>query len=180
MVDSRWICEIICLANSLYVSRIHLEFAMKSLRIHHLLTKNSSFSGNFLRTHYLLRDFSLNSLSFFANSLSVSRIHFESTIFLEKPLWIRYETILKSLWIHYLLSDFSLDSLSFFANTLSVLRINLESTIFSAKPLWIRYEFAMKSLWNHFEFTICFAISLWIHYLFREFTLNPLSPAQSP
>ena len=31
----------------------------------------------------------------------------------------------------------------------------------------------------HYEFTICFAISLWIHYLFREFTLNPLFPANS-
>ena len=34
----------------------------------------------------------------------------------------------------------------------------------------------MKSLsasWFFFEFTTCFAISLWIHCLFREFTLNP-------
>ena len=27
---------------------------------------------------------------------------------------------------------------------------------------------------KHFEFTICFAKTLWIHYLFREFTINPL------
>ena len=29
----------------------------------------------------------------------------------------------------------------------------------------------MKTLWNNYEFTICFAISVEIHHLFREFTI---------
>ena len=49
-----------------------------------------------------------------------------------------------------------------------------ESTNCFAKSLWIRYEISMNSLffsWFHWEFIIFTQFN----YLFREFTMNPLS-----
>ena len=49
-------------------------------------------------------------------------------------------------------------------NSLSVSLIHFECTIFSL---------------NQYKFTICIAISIWKHYLFRAFALNPLFTAKS-
>ena len=118
---------IICFAISFWIYFFFLEitlnslFFAKSLWIHYLLRDESIFSSihfelticfvillgihylfrelttkfticfaNFLWVHYLFRDFSLN-------SLSVSRIHLEYTIFFAKPPWIRYEVDMKPL-----------------------------------------------------------------------------------
>ena len=121
--------------------------------------------ANFLWTYCLLRDFSLNSLSFlenyfefamkslwndfeitfsFATSLGIHHTFREFTISFANLPWIH-----DLLWIHYLLRDFTMNSLSF-------------------------REFTLNPFF-HYEFTICFAISKWIYYIFREFTLNTLS-----
>ena len=64
-------------------------------------------------------------------------------------------------------------------NTKSVSHIHLESTIPFSELKWIHYLLA-NSPWihcfpeNYYEFTICFAISLSIHYLFCGTTMNSL------
>ena len=42
-------------------------------------------------------------------------------------------------------------------------------------PSFSRIYLESTFLPNHFEFTICFAISLWLHYLFRELSMHSLS-----
>ena len=76
------------------------------------------------------------------SSLFSSQIHY---LFREFTLNSLFSA--KPLWIHYLFRYFTLNSLSY-------------------------------SL-NHYEFTSCFAKSIQIHYLFRKFTLNPFFPAKS-
>ena len=128
------------------------------------------------------------------DTLLISRFHFETTffcgttIFFAKPLWIRYEFAIKSLWNHY---EIKMNSLSasrflfeftiFIANSLSVPQIHLKSTIYFANYLWIQNllrDFTMNSpsfSQNHCEFTIYFENLLLIHYLFRDISLNSLS-----
>ena len=136
------------------------------------------------------------------NSLSASWFFFQFTIcFLNSP-WIHFlfcGTTMNSLWnhyettrnsssfsrIHYLFREFPMNSqfatrfllglTIFFANSLSVTLIYHRSTIFYSQRLWIRYEITIKSLVEQYEFTIFFAISLWIDYLSCEIILNPLS-----
>ena len=98
---------IICFSlNSLFVSQINLEITiffcgitMNSLWNRYETTMKSIW------IHFLLRDFSLSSLSF-------SRIHCEFTIYFEN-----------SLWIHYLFREFPM-------NSQSDSRFYYESTIF--------------------------------------------------
>ena len=126
-----------------------------------LLRDFSLNSLSFSQIHFLFRKLSMNSSSnswflfeitfFFANSLSVPRIQLES---------IFYFVIL--LWIHYLFREFPM-------NSQSTSRFLFYFIKFFANTPWIHFIPQ-----NHYEFTISFAISLWIHYLFREFTLNPL------
>ena len=138
---------------------------------------------NSLSTSRFLFEFIL----FFSNSLSVFRIHLESTI--------SCETTMISPWNHFKItrnsSSFSRMSYGFticfaisfwihsiFSNSLSVLRIYLESTSLSN-----HYDFDIKSLWIHYllhaftrnsssvsqilyKFTICFVIFHWIRYFF--------------
>ena len=127
--------------NSISFLRFQIEFA---------LLYTICFT-NPLWIHSMLPDFSLN-------SLSVSRIHLRSTIFFAKPLWIRYEITMNSLFFR----DFT--------RITSSLR---EFTICFANSAWIHYffEITMKSLGNHHESTIK---SLWIHYLLCEFDLYRL------
>ena len=66
-------------------------------------------------------------------------------------------------------------------NWLFFSRFNLEFTILFPKLLRIRYKITRKQLWNHYELTIFFAkslwinyrlrFSLWIHFLFCDFTM---------
>ena len=94
----------------------------------------------------------------FANSLSVSRIHLGSTILFAKSLWIHY--LFHELSMNFLSAPrFLFESTFFFANSLSFTRIHLESFLLPR---------------SRDKFTIFFAISLWIHYLFRQLTKNLL------
>ena len=173
---------------------------MHSLSALRLTMNTLSFS----RIYSLFCDFTMDSPSvsriylestFFLritlNSLSASRLHYEFTIcfansprihffllnhykFAMKSLWNHYETTMESLWIHHLLRDFTRNSSSF------------------SRIHYLYREFSMNSLfasWFLFEFTISIANSLsvsrihlestvlllWMHYLFRLFTIySPL------
>ena len=59
-------------------------------------------------------------------------------------------------------------------NTLFFCEINMNSLSVSL----IHFECTIFSL-NQYKFTICIAISIWKHYLFRAFAFNPLFTAKS-
>ena len=159
--EFKWICSFPRVLTFCYVNWhwIHYSFfgnTMNSLSARKF-TLNPLFSGKLLWIHYLLRDFSFNSLSFLRN-------HYE---FAMKSLWNHYEITMNSLFvsrIHYLFREFTLNPLSFFRN-------HCEFTISFTLSLWkhyLLYDFTMNSLsfsWFHYEFTIYFGNSLWIHYL---------------
>ena len=143
-----------------------LFFSRNEIWIHNLLrnlTLNSlsSFRNHYQYNIYLQNQFwfticfaiSLWIHSIFSNSLSVLRIHLESTI-LFKPLWFWYEITMKSLWIHYLLHAFTKNSSSF------------------SRMHYLFRKSSMNSLF--------FPNSLWIHYLLRYFNMNTISFANSP
>ena len=155
-------------ANSLCVSRISYWLLCPS----RFLFKFTIFSRNYY-VHTL----------FYANSLSVSQRHLKSTIAFAKPLWIRYEITLKSIWIHYLFRDLSI-------KTLSASRFHYEFSVFSVNLPKIHYlfrDFTINSLSIsrfHYEFTIHLANCPWIHFFSRfhfDFTISiPKSLSFSP
>ena len=127
----------------------------------------------------------MNSLSIsripYINSLSVLRIHLESTIVfaddefntMNSIRWIQYDEFniffAISQWFHHrfrdfrknsLFRDFTLSSLSFSRNHYFFREINLNS---------------LSASRFHYKFTICFANSPWIHHLFSKVTINTLS-----
>ena len=101
------------------------------------------------------------------NFLSSSRIRYDWTISLENSFWIPYLVfdfiIFVANWLRilYLLRECTLSS-HFFRectlNSISSSRINYQFTVFFAISLWIPFEFN----------------SLWIYYLFRGSTFNSL------
>ena len=116
--------------------------------------------------HYLLRDFTLNSLSF-------SRTQYKYNIFSANSLWIYY--MLREFNIHYIFRGFTL-------NLLSIKRIHREFTV---SRIQYNYALSISRIYFestisrfHFECTIFFPKSLFgefnkrIRYLFREFSLN--------
>ena len=120
---------------------------------------------------------------FFANSLFVSRIHFQFTNYLamhylfRKSLLIHYFFFANLHWIYYLFCDFIMSSLLF-------LRIHFKFRICIADSLSIHFRFReFISNWlslSRIQFEFLFLReytfkSIWIHYLFREFTFNELS-----
>ena len=123
------------------------------------------YFANLLPIDYLFHAFTLN-------SLSVSRINFELTIFCTNSLWIHYQfrkftmNSLSFSSFDYILHWFTMNWLSFPAKTLLIRNLCREFIIFYANSQWIRE----KTI-----FTIFFAKSLWIHTLFRKFTVNSLS-----
>ena len=93
-------------------------------------------------------------------------IHYEFIIFFADPLWLYY--ICRESFIHSFSQahfQLTIESRIYceFPNNFAII---LNLTIFFANLLSI----SRKCL----EFTICFAITLWIHYRFREFTMNSL------
>ena len=108
--------------------------------------------ANSLSIHHHFREFK-------KNSLSISRVQNEFTIYFAS-----------SKWIHYLFRDFKM-------NSQSVSRIHFEFLIF-ANSLLIHHLFrelkknSLSISRYHYEFT---KNSLWIHYLFREFKINSIS-----
>ena len=142
--------------NSLFASRFHYEYTI--------------CFENFLWIHYLLCDFSLNSIlisgiqylfrEFTLNPI-FNEITYRFTIFFAISIWIHY-LIPQNHYKYTIFREINLDSLS-------ASQFHFEFTIFFSNSL--------LALRISYEFTICFAISLGIHYLFCEFTWNPLFSA---
>ena len=166
---------IIFSANSLYISRISFLNLLSASRFFYRFTiclANSPW------INYLFRAFTINSLSF-------SRSLYEFAIFYANSRRIHYEITIFfaiSLGNHNVFREFTM-------NTLSISRIHLESTFFREIAMnslltFSRFYFEITILFpkspsiifflrNQYKFTICFQISQWNHYLFRQFTLNP-------
>ena len=175
----------ICFAISLFIDCLFREVTLNPWSF---LWINDEYAMKSIWIHFLLRGFSLNSL--FANSLSVSRSHLESTLFFFRnhyeyaiiSLWNHYEIVplsvprihrestiyfVISLWIHYLFCDFSMD-------LLYISEIYFKYSVCYANFLWIHYLFTLSISWIYFKFTFYFAISFLNHYLFRLFTMKSL------
>ena len=101
---------------------------------------------------------------------------------------------LNSLFIHFLLQDFSqihylLHKVTM--NSLSISQIHYDFTMVRASIMnrlsfsrfhLLFFEFTINSFFFsriHYEFTTFFANILWIHYLFREFTIDLLRIEES-
>ena len=131
---------------------------------------------------YLLREFTMNSLSF-------SRIHYQFTIFLAHSLWLHW-FFAYSTWIYYFFRESTITSLSnreltmnplifcvLTLNFLSISRIHYGSFLFLAYSLWIHYLFDELSPSRiHYEFLIFFIHYqfFFIHYQFTIFLANSL------
>ena len=156
-----------------------------------MLSSFSILSLNMLWVHSLYSEFNMNRLSFswiyydtinfFVNKLS---IHYVSFICIANPLWVQYLLAI-SLEIHDLFCKFTtgilfairlifsqnhckfnISSMNFLYFLHNIIRVFTLFSLLFANSLWINYLFHEK--------TKCFAKSLWIHYLCREFTINPL------
>ena len=126
---------------------------------------------NSLWIHYLFREITINSLSF-------PQIYYDFTHCFRK---FTLNELFFLLRIHYLFREFTMD-------WLSISRRHYRSVIFVIKKLWIHYLLRESTTIRvflishanslrihqriHFEFTINFAISLWIYHLSGEFTMN--------
>ena len=133
IVDSEWIREKNCefLLSSLSLSRINFEVFL-FFTIHFTF-----FFANSLWISYLLRRLHSNSLSFFANSLSLSSVVFKFTIFFAN-----------SFRIHFFFRECTI----IFVNSQCCSRVHFEFTIFFDKRLSMNYLFR--------KFTVSFANSL--------------------
>ena len=161
--------------NSLSSSRFHFDCTICfviSLWIHYhfpeITMKTLVFIAKSVWIHYLLRDFTMNSLNISVihfDMLSVSRISYKIAIYFAILLWIHFllreiTVNFLSFWIHYLIPDVTMLTLSFSRN-------HHEFAIFC--------DFTINSLSAsrfYYKFTIGSANSPWIHYLFRDFTIN--------
>ena len=111
-----------------------------------------------LRINYLF-------CNFIMNSISISRFHSKFIIYFGNLLWL-----------HYLFRDFAMSSQSVSRNLFSM------NPLFSSQN---QYEFTICFLNsvtlnrlfspNHYKFTIFFANPPWIHFFFREITVNSVS-----
>ena len=96
------------------------------------------------------------------NSLSISLIYYEFTIYFANILWIHYIfreftiihfRIANLLWKYFVFRVYT-------KNSLSISQIHHEFILFYTNPLWIQFRFS--------EFTIFMANSLWIYLVFRD------------
>ena len=81
---------------------------------------------------------------------------------------------MKSIW-NYLFSRLQFECNILFPKYIFFREININSLSTSQWIHYLFHEFTFNSLFysrNHYEFTISFAIFLWIHYFFREFTIS--------
>ena len=135
--------------NKLSVSWFHYRFREYTMISHSISQTYFGFTI-FLRIYYELPIFfAFNSLSFYANSLSVWGIHYEFT-------W----SFAKLPWIHCLIRDSTI-------NWLCVPGIHYLLRLYKMNWLFISRIF--------YEFNINFSNSLWIELVFRKFTENLLS-----
>ena len=168
--------------------KLTIGFAI-SLCIHYFIpeiTMNVLLSAKSIWIHYL---------NF---TLSVSRIHYEFTIFFAIKLWIHYpfreitENLLSFPRIYYKFTICFANStyihifppnhfefticFAFHYNFTIFSRIHKLFRVITMNSLWNNYEITMKSLEIHFFswIHILFAISIWIHYLIPEITMNVL------
>ena len=145
--------------NSLFGSRIQVNLVLfSSIRCRLRKFTLNHFESTWINCRYSL--FTLNPLSFL-------RMHYKFEICFAYSPWIHYPFFgitMNSPSIsrnHYELtigSAFHYENTFFFANLLSTSRsLSLNSLFFS---------------WSQYDCTIFFTISLRIHHLFREFSLN--------
>ena len=160
---------IINFANLLWIHYLFREFTMNLLLVLWFYYKFSRFfayilfnSLPFTRIHYLFCETTMN-------LLFVSRLHYEFTVCFTNllvVLWIYHKfNGLNSLLIHLVFCDLLWIYL--------LLQVHYEFTLFRG----IIIIFAHLSC-DH-KLTICFTISLWIYYLFRESNINYLSVSWS-
>jgi len=141
--------------------------------------------------HNLSREFTMNSL-FFAISLWSSSyfafcvwIHYQFLDLTINALFVRFitmDSLAITLYDYELKNgsaEYTMNSLSFCEftmNSLSFSRILYKNTIFFV--IWLQYLFYWSTMYfQFFSLTfywsiIVFANSLWIHYLFRKFTIK--------
>ena len=146
--------------NSLFFSQNHDEFTIlfpKLLWMHYFFAKS-------IWIYYFLRDFTENSSFFFAYSLSVSRIHLEST-FLWIDYLIRESTLIKLFFTRYL-SKFTI------CFTYSLLNRYLfrEFTLYQKSFSWINYFFR-ESILNSPSFRELNLNLLFLKLIFYELWL---------
>ena len=154
----------IFIANLLFSLRIHFEF-------NHQFT--FYFANNF-RIYYLFREFT-------SNSLSISGINFEFTIFFSNSLWIPYLFFANKASIHYLYRGFTSYSLQihfvvvnfltkccYSDNIMSELSYNswiynmIHYTYCNIHKCWLQTSYCLSRLVT-FEHTILFIIHLSIY-----------------
>ena len=178
------------IANSLGILYSLSECTINLKSVPHIHLKSTIRFPESLWIHYLLRGFSRNLLSFGEITMNkFSGIQYQFTICFTNELWIHLESIIIfaiSLWIQYLFRNFTITSPSFFENSLSLARLHYEFSLnllsfsrnhFKFKFLNLFRLFTLNPLSlsrNHYRFTIFFAISIWIHYLIPEITINTL------
>ena len=149
--------------NSRGVSGIHYEFSFCRLTIIYLLTM---ISLSITRNHCLFREFNMNLLS---SSLHFLWIHFLFRASTMIPFLFRELTInlANFLGIHYLFREFTWNSLLFLANSIWIQFLFHEF-------LFHEFLFSLSVSRLHYEFTICFAYSLFLSNWMHSF--YPLYP----
>ena len=163
----------------------HYDFTIffpKSLWIPYFFAKS-------ICTYYLLRDFSLKSLSFsgihylFPELPIFSRMHLESTFSREITMNSLYSSryhfdsticFVISLWIRYHFHEINV-------NSLSISRFYYEFNIFSPKSLLIHF-FIAETIWIHYfcrDFTMISLSAWWFHYEYRKINMISLSSSRN-
>ena len=108
------------------------------------------------------------------NSPSVSRIHYEFTIFHANPLWMHNEFIIyfaNSLWIHYLFYDITMIWPS--VSRIHYLFANYDDFVYYAKSLWTHFLFRVMSNDRFFVTEIHYGFTVFSN---DEIVRQPLRP----
>ena len=111
---------------------------------------------------------------FNVNSPSVSRIHYEFTIFHANPLWMHNEFIIyfaNSLWIHYLFYDITMIWPS--VSRIHYLFANYDDFVYYAKSLWTHFLFRVMSIDRFFVTEIHYGLTVFSN---DEIVRQPLRP----
>ena len=155
--------ELISLSRHHYGSIIFCECTLNILSLTRIHSQTINFFAYSLRINYPYRQLTMSPL-IFSRILYVFFLIFR--VFTLNSLLFR-EFTRDSLFFR----DFTMASLIYRVLNLNLLflsRIHSQSIIFFAN------EFTIFS-WTHYESINFFAYSLWIHYLFRVYTMDPLS-----
>lgn len=145
-MNSLWLKRIYY--KSIIFSRINYEFAI------------------FTRFHY-------GYITFFTNSLSVTRIHYESHIFLANSLNF-FGITMNIFFLNFIFSRTHYLYHQILINSLRFTHIQNVWITFIAISLWIHKLFLLSIRWIHYWCIIYFSNSLLNYTPFSEFTLNQL------